>query len=263
VAADRVRQSRTSKGLARADAPSPTKLVDETATIDQLPSAVLEAARFFVASLPRRDAEGELTARLGFTSALSGEGVSYIARAAAVVLAHDLRERVCVVDLNWRPEAQSPAVARHRRRHRKAQKLSESPAPLPGLADVLRRETSLREVIYETADPGLSVVVAGHATPAEGQVFAHSDRLSQILQMLERHHDRLILDLPSVLGASASIPLARRAGSVALVVREGVTTESQVRVAIERLGDVPSLGVVLNRASSKIPRPLLRRISTW
>jgi Mrp family chromosome partitioning ATPase len=83
------------------------------------------------------------------------------------------------------------------------------------------------------------------------------------MEALERHHDRLVFDLPPVLVSSAAIPLARHAGGVALVVRQGVTTEAQVRSAYDRLGAIPSLGVVLNRASSNIPPALLRRISNW
>lgn len=123
--------------------------------------------------------------------------------------------------------------------------------------------SSSRDIILETDDPRLTVVSAGLATAEEGQVFARSERLSQIIDALERHNDRLILDLPPVLVSSATIPLARLSGAVGLVVRQGVTTEGQVRSTLDRLGQTPSAGVVLNRASSKIPRPLLRRLSTW
>jgi Mrp family chromosome partitioning ATPase len=66
-----------------------------------------------------------------------------------------------------------------------------------------------------------------------------------------------------VLASSAAIPLARLADAVALVVRQGVTTDAQVRTTLERLGQIPSAGVVLNMASSKIPRRLLHRLSNW
>ena len=94
-------------------------------------------------------------------------------------------------------------------------------------------------------------------------MFARSERLAQVLTVLERHTDHLILDLPPVLVSSAAIPLARQAGSVALVVRQGVTTDAQVRAALDHLSPIPSAGIVLNRASSRIPRPLLRRLASW
>ena len=239
---------------------------DSIPTIDELPLGVLDGARYFLAALPSGDEEVGLPGRLGFTSALAGEGVTYVAHAVAIALAHDLRERVCVIDLNW--SIAPPHGGRDRSVTRKSGKGGRAldgaaGEQRPGLADVLRREVPLREVLLETREARLSYVTAGAATPAEGQVFAHSERLSQVLDTLERHNDRLILDLPPVLASSAAIPLARRAGGIAVVVREGVTTEAQVRSACERLGQIPSLGIVLNRASSKIPRPLLRRISNW
>src|SRR5262249_33174839 len=153
-----------------------------------------------------------------------------------------------IVDLNWGGELSADAAARHvkGRKARRAARAAEDSQneSLPGLADLLRREVSLRDTILETEDPHLTIVTAGIATPAEGQVFARSERLSQVLETLERHNDRLILDLPPVLASSAAIPLARQAGGVAMVVREGVTTESQVRSACDRLGPIPCLGVV-------------------
>ena len=199
-----------------------------------------------------------MPARLGFTAALSGEGVTYVSQTVAAVIAHDFRERVCVIDLNWGQAAGDESGRRRGSRRNGAQ-----PDVPPGLADALRRQVSLRDIILETDDPRLTIVSAGAATAAEGQVFARSEELAQIIKVLERHNDRLILDLPPVLVSPAAIPLARLADAVALVVRHGVTTEAQVRTAVDRLGQIPSAGVVLNRTSSKIPRPLLRRLSNW
>ncbi len=218
--------------------------------------------RYLIASLQNGDDERTLPSRLGFTSALEGEGVTFIAKTVAAVLAHDSRQRVCLVDLNWGGAIPGAGDGRSRRRSRRGQD-GEQPEPAPGLADALRREVPFRDIILDTEDPYLTVVTAGVATAAEGQVFARSERLSQILGVLERENDHLILDLPPVLASSAAIPLARQAGTVGVVVRHGVTTEGQVRTTFERLGQIPSLGVVLNRASSRIPRPLLRRLSNW
>jgi Mrp family chromosome partitioning ATPase len=228
-------------------------------SIEEAPAEAVDAVRYLIASLQHQTNDGSLPSRLGFTSALAGEGVTFICGILAAVMAHDFRERVCVIDLNWGKEAQHGAK---RGKGRRSSNGVGAPAS-PGLADALRREASLRDIIVETDDPRLTVVTAGEATIAEGQVFTRSERLTQIIEALERHNDRLILDLPPVLASSAAIPLARQAGAVGLVVRQGVTTEAQVRTALDRLGQFPSAGVVLNRTSSKIPRPLLRRLSTW
>jgi Mrp family chromosome partitioning ATPase len=228
-------------------------------SLDGSPSEAVDAVRYLIASLHRDDQA--MPARLGFTSALAGEGVTFISQTVAAVMAHDSRQRVCLVDLNWGP-SESQNGRRKGKRSRKRGR-EERPEPVAGLADVLRRTATLREVMVETDDPSLTLVPAGAATPAEGQVFARSERLAQVLTVLERHTDHLILDLPPVLASSAAIPLARQAGSVALVVRQGVTTDAQVRAALDHLSPIPSAGIVLNRASSRIPRPILRRLTSW
>jgi tyrosine-protein kinase Etk/Wzc len=118
-------------------------------------------------------------------------------------------------------------------------------------------------LITETSDPRLSFVAAGRATAAEGQVYAQSEQLAQILAVLARQFDHVILDLPAVLGSKAAVPLARHADVVGLVVRHGVTSEGQARAALERLTHVTVAGVILNRASSSIPGPIRRRLANW
>jgi len=234
-------------------------IASPVSTIDEAPASAIDAARFLVAGLQHHGDGSLVPSRLGFTSALSGEGVTFISHTVAAVIAHDFRNRVCVIDLNWGDKTRPT-----RRRSRAGRsKVEEQDDSVPGLADALRRDVPIREAIRETDDPRLTVVSAGVATEREGQVFARSDELALIIRVLERHNDHLIFDLPPVLSSSATPLLARQAEAVGLVVRYGVTTEAQVRSAFERLGAVPSAGVVLNRSTSKIPRPLLRRLSTW
>ena len=253
---------RAETSVARVSETSPRRAVDD-APVDVVETgapAAVDAVRYLLASLQHQEDDCVMPARLGFTSALAGEGVTYVARTVGAVLAHDSRERVCIVDLNWESPATSKDDAPRKRRRSKARHESDDRPSVPGLADALRRETPLREIILATDDPRLTIVAAGVAAPSEAQVFARSERLARIIDTLARHNDRLILDLPPVLASSAAIPLARLADAVALVVRQGVTTDAQVRTTLERLGQIPSAGVVLNMASSKIPRRLLRRL---
>jgi Mrp family chromosome partitioning ATPase len=243
--------------------------------IDELPVRAVEAARELVSSIQRLHGEGTVPVRLGITSPLSGEGVTYIARTVATVLAHDFRRHVCLVELNW-PDDQ---IGRRRRTRFRRRKVANAD-PESGIADVLRRELSrreglpeddprrtsrresaLREVVLYTADPCLRFVPAGSATAAEVQVFARSPELRRVVAALTRSHDHVIFDLPPVLASSAASTLARQADAVVLVARQGVTTEAQLQNAAGRLGRVPVAGVVLNRMSSKIPTPLLRRLA--
>jgi Mrp family chromosome partitioning ATPase len=256
---------------------------DVVKTIDELPTSAVDSVRELLATLQRQSGERSLPVKLGFTSPLAGEGVSFIARTVAAVIAHDLRQRVCLIDLNWATPVGAPGRDSRRRRASAKDRSGADATALPGLAEALRRELSrrdalldsddprrdtrrqvtMRDLVFETNDPRLSYVAAGPASVAESQVFAHSEQLSQIITSLARHYDHVVLDLPAVLASSLTIPLVRQADAVGLVVRHGVTTEAQVRAALERLANIPLAGVVLNRTSSKIPRLLRRRMTTW
>ena len=56
--------------------------------------------RHMVARLEAQE-KGGFPARLALTSALSGEGVTFVTRSLAAVLANDLDRQICLVDLNW------------------------------------------------------------------------------------------------------------------------------------------------------------------
>src|SRR5262249_60333027 len=61
---------------------------------------VTESLRYLLARL-RLGVGGDLPRRIGITSSVSGEGVTFISRSLGVVLANDSAKSVCVVDLNW------------------------------------------------------------------------------------------------------------------------------------------------------------------
>src|SRR5262245_29700785 len=105
--------------------------------IDDANLEAVDAARLLLTSLQQRDEAG-LPTRIGFTSALYGEGVTFVSRTVAAVLAHDYRQRVCFVDLNWGIDdlTTGPAKGRKGRKARKAR--SEGGAPVVGLAEVMR-----------------------------------------------------------------------------------------------------------------------------
>ena len=104
---------------------------------------------------------------------------------------------------------------------------------------------------------------AGFATVSERPVLASSSDLDDVFAELRRQFKHLILDIPAVLPVSESRLLVSRADAFAMVVRHGVTADVQIRTALDDLAHVPSLGVVLNRASSKLPARLVHLISPW
>jgi Mrp family chromosome partitioning ATPase len=203
---------------------------------------VTESIRYMLARL-RLD-EIELPARLGLTSAITGEGVTYVTRSLALVLTNDAARNVCIVDLNWADPADwSRGV------------------PEAGLAEVIRDSLPLERAFVTTGNLGLSFLPAGTASIAERPVLANSTELGEVLAELSQNFHHVLLDLPAVHATSEALTLAEHSDALAIVVNQGVTPEAQVKSALEQLGGVETLGVILNRSVSKIPGIVRRRLA--
>ena len=77
-------------------------ILDQQGTlIHMTPSRIAASLRYFLARVQLHDAQG-MPARLALTSALAGEGVTYVARSIAAAIAYDTEMSVAVIDFNWR-----------------------------------------------------------------------------------------------------------------------------------------------------------------
>jgi Mrp family chromosome partitioning ATPase len=209
-----------------------------------VPAAVASSIRYFIARL-RSDPGAEVPRRLAFTSALSGEGVSFITGSFGAVLAHDLARRVCIVDLNWWGGDSSDR--------------GEGSEGNQGISDVLLRGVDYSDVVLPTQLPGLWYVHSGDAPMSVRSNLVHSADLAILLNRLDEHFDHLIVDLPPVLVTSDSLDLAGLCDGYALVVRQGSPTRTQVQQALDDMRRVPMLGIVLNQVKTRVPR-LARRL---
>lgn len=198
-------------------------------------SPIASASRYLSAQLGRSDG---LPSRLAFTSAISGEGVSFVSMAFAATLAHDTRRRVGLVQLNWWNQN----------------------AERKGLSDVILRGAQIEDVVLDTSDSCLAVIPSGYANGLDRAILARDGTLDKFLNVLEDQYDHLILDLPAVLLTSDSVVLADLTDALALVVRHGVTSYDQVEEAVRQLGEDRISGIILNQEQSRIPRIIRRRL---
>jgi Mrp family chromosome partitioning ATPase len=214
---------------------------DEGQVLFSTSATVASSVRYLLARVQLNDAAG-LPQRLAVTSALRGEGVTYVSRIIAAVIAHDLNRRCCLIDLNWG----------HPSNHENARRDSS------GLAEVVNGALDIQDVIIHTAEPNLSIVPAGTVPLAQRPVLAKSDGLAAVLDELAEQFEHLVLDLPAVLATSDTLALAMLCDSYALVVHQGVTTQDQVLDAFDELRGVVTLGIILNRHTTRVPRVLRR-----
>lgn len=213
-------------------------------SVHAVPSDVARGARYLLARLQLNDVAG-LPRRLGLTSALQGEGVTFIARSLGAVVAHDLGRRTCVVDLNWWSAADEDVLA-----------------PRRGIADVVSGDVALDDVLVSTNDPQMVLLPAGRVEPRDRPVIAKHPRLDEVLDDVAMRFDHLVIELPAVHVSSDTLTLVRVCDAFALVVRHGTTPDDIVRSALQELSGAVSLGVVLNRASSRVPQRIARLLAT-
>jgi Mrp family chromosome partitioning ATPase len=202
--------------------------------------------------------QSELPRTVAFTSALQGEGVTYMSLATSATLAHDLAARVCLVDLNWwRPGVDRFLTTTESRTARRRASIApeEEPRRLSrGIAAVLHDGVPLETVTVATNYENMDVLPAGKLTPAQRAVIARSDVLANLVRGLFNRYDHVILDVPAVRLTSDAVALASLADAVALVVRQGVTPTGDVKQALDELKHLRMMGTVLNKNTFAIPK---------
>jgi Mrp family chromosome partitioning ATPase len=205
------------------------------------PIKVIDNLRYLVARIQRSQ---PFPTRLALTSALRGEGVTYLTYALGTTLAHDRPASICIVDLNWHWPFQSPFVDPEN----------------PGIAGVCLGEAALDEVITTTGQANLSVLPAGSLSKDQYTFIAGSAGLQNLISQLGQRFDHLIMDLPAVLATSDSVTLAPLSNACCLVIRHGVTADSDARSALDVISHLPVLGTILNQVSFATPTPWIEML---
>lgn len=166
------------------------------------------------------------------TSASPGEGKSVTAANLAVVYAQ-LGKRVLLMDCDMRkPTAhytfQLPA------RH--------------GLSTILAKRTTFEQAVQQTEVPKLHLLAAGPIPPNPSELLA-SPQMHQLLQLIEKSFDMVILDTPPLMQVADSRILASEADGAILVIGCDNSNRDDVLKAKEQLelSGASMLGLVLNR----------------
>jgi len=176
---------------------------------------------------------GDPIRRLLVTSATPSEGKDLVCVNTAIAIARN-GKRVLLID----------ADMRRPRQHKVFGVSSRS-----GLSNLLagRGDAGPLERVRPTVVPGVSLLPAGPIPPDPMELVA-SDRMREVLDLLEPHFDVLVLNSPPVMAVSDPVVLSRIADGTLLVVRALVTRREAARRALEILkrADARLLGAVLN-----------------
>jgi capsular exopolysaccharide synthesis family protein len=175
--------------------------------------------------------------RLLISSALSGEGKTFVSANLAHAMAYRPNESVLVVDGDLR--------------------LSRLHLPLgaaagPGLSEYLQGEADLFSIIQRGPIDNLFFVAGGTPRTNPADLIVNG-RLEALLHRLAPAFDWILLDSPPALLVTDASLLASLCDGVLLVVRAGVTPFDMARKALRMFRNRPLLGTVLNASTARTP----------
>ena len=165
------------------------------------------------------------------TSSLPGEGKTTTAVNFAVTMS-DLGKRVLIMDTDLRRPNVHRALGMKRG---------------PGLADVLRNEANLADVILPTQTENLWMISSGRVPPNPSELI-NSEMMTKVMRELGKTFDVVICDAPSTLVVTDPVILATHVDSIILVVSVNRTRRETVLRAkkIIEMANPKIAGAVLN-----------------
>jgi len=169
------------------------------------------------------------------TSALPGEGKTFVTSNLAQSLVRQRERRTLIIDADLRLSALHVPLG------------AESS---PGLSDYLLGELDEFSVMQRGRDENLFLIPGGKSIANPTELLANG-KFEQLLERLSPIFDWILIDSPPTIPVSDSSILAKYSDGVLMVVRAGSTPFDLAQKACEAFHDRPLLGAVLNRAAPR------------
>jgi protein-tyrosine kinase len=169
------------------------------------------------------------------TSALPGEGKTFVTSNLAQSLVRQRERRTLIIDADLR--------------------LSSLHVPLgaessPGLSDYLLGEMDEFAVMQRGRDENLFLIPGGKSIANPTELLANG-RFEQLLERMAPVFDWILIDSPPTIPVSDSSIIAKFSDGVLMVIRAGSTPFDLAQKACDTFHDRPLLGAVLNRAEPR------------
>jgi capsular exopolysaccharide synthesis family protein len=167
------------------------------------------------------------------TSAIPGDGKSFVAANLAISIAQGIEEHVLLMDCDMR----RPSI--HSRFG-----FSQGVA---GLSDYLAKKKPLESLLKKTVVDKLTILPGG-AMPQNPSELLSSQAMKDLLtETKSRYSDRyIIVDSPPPQLTAETTALANYIDGIILVVKYGTTPKDLIRDLLEKLGREKVIGVVMN-----------------
>lgn len=173
------------------------------------------------------------------TSALPGEGKTFLSLNLAMSIAMEINRTVLLVDGDSVRSNVSSILGVGER---------------AGLTDLLTTpQLSVADVLIKTDLPKLSVLPSGphHANATE--LFASTKMRRLVEEIATRYHDRIVIfDSPPLLATSGSSVLAGLMGQIVFVVEAERTLHGHVQNALKMIEHCEHVGLVFNKSRERL-----------
>jgi exopolysaccharide/PEP-CTERM locus tyrosine autokinase len=183
-------------------------------------------------------ASGEPPRSIMVTSAVPGEGKSFVTANLAISIAQNIEEHVLIVDCDLR----SPCI------HKQF-----GFGSVTGLSEYLSNDALLDSLFLRTKVDKLSILPGGKS-PKNPSELLSSQQMSKLLEEVKNRYGNryVIIDSPPPRLTAETNVIARQVDGIILVVKHRHTRREVVEDLVKMVGKDKILGVVLNRSDLRI-----------
>jgi protein-tyrosine kinase len=181
---------------------------------------------------------GEVPRMIAITSAVPGEGKSFVSSNLAVSIASDIDKYVLLIDCDLR----KPSVHKN----------FGFKDDVPGLSEYLSHKKDLPSLLVHTMVDKLSILPAGSPVDNPSELLSSDKMEAMLTEVSQRYSDRLvILDTTPLTITAEAVTLSRHVDGVLVVVKQGYTLKDHLREIVKIIDREKIMGIVLNNVDMR------------
>ncbi|PID40486.1 MAG: exopolysaccharide biosynthesis protein [Proteobacteria bacterium] len=167
------------------------------------------------------------------TSAIPGDGKSFVAANLSISIAQGIEEYVLLMDCDMRRSTIHSQFG-----------FADN---TPGLSDYLAKNVPLKSLFKKTLIDKLTILPGGRTPSNPAELLSSTAMKALLKETTARYRDRyVIVDSPPPHLTAETTALAQYIDAIILVVRYGATPKELVTSLLEKLGKEKVIGVVMN-----------------
>ena len=185
-------------------------------------------------------ASGKPPRSIMVTSAVPGEGKSFVAANLAVNMAQNIEDHVLLMDCDLRRPTIHKMFGLGR---------------VKGLSEHLANGNKIPDLLIKTGLGELSLLASGTPPHNPSEILSSAKMASLLDEFKTRYQDRyLIIESPPPMLAPETIAIAKQVDAIIVVIKFGSTPMEAVEELIDNLGKEKIIGAVINRFDARTSR---------